>query len=189
MTGMTPNSSLSSFCTPAQFVLVFDYRSFAQLGADNDVPLTESALLISPILAAKLQIASGKLEMAATRGARYDPINDLQVLVTPVNGQISNGGWALIEMVASMTAFEMYGRRYEAMPEYMQSKVDETNVLMEALENGEKIFPFTEAQQAGLLTDYVENAIDVDNRNMPTLIAQNFFGRRANRINGPGGSW
>ncbi len=185
---MTVNSSLGSFCTPAQFVLVFDYRSFAQLSADNDVPLTEAAFLASTILAAKLQIASGKVEMAATRGARYDPILDLQVLVLPVAGQISNGGWALIEMVASITAFEMFGRRYEAMTEYMQGKVDEANVLLTALENGEKIFPFAEAQQAGLLAEHLETPVDVEAQMLPTFIAENLFGRRSNRI-APFGGW
>lgn len=180
--GMTVNSCFTSFCTGAQFVLVFDYRSFAQLSADNDIPLTESDFISSTILAAKLQIASGKVEMAATRGARYDPILDLLPLVQPVAGQICNGGWALIEMVASIAAFELFGRRYEAMTEYMQGKVDEAKLLLQALENGEVIFPFTEAQQAGLLNDYKETPVDVENRNMPTFIAQNLFGRRANRI-------
>lgn len=177
----TINSSFVSYCTPAQFVQVFDYRSFAQLAADNDVPLTESGLISSTILSAKLQIASGMVEMAATRGARYDPILDLQPLVTPVNGLICNGGWVLIQLVASMAAFEMFGRRYEAMTEYMQAKVEEANTLLQALENGEKIFPFADAQQAGLLNDYIETPTDVTNRNLPTFIAQNLFGIRANR--------
>lgn len=182
MAGMTVNSSFASFCTPAQFVLVFDYRSFAQLSADNDIPLSESAFLASPILSAKLQIASGKVEMAATRGARYDPIKDLQKLVLPVAGQVSNGGWALIEIVASITAFELFGRRYESMTQYMQSKVEEANILLQALENGEKIFPFTEAQQAGLLAEHRETPQDVQNRNGTVVIAKNLFGRRGNQL-------
>ena len=185
MSGMTVNSSFSPFCTPQQFCpLVFDFRSFAQLVVDNDVPLTQAALQASPVLAVKLQIASGNVEIAATRGARYDPINDLQKLVTPINGTICNGGWMLINMVAGMTAFEMYGRRYEGMTDYMQAKVDEANVLLEALENGEKIFPFAEAQQAGLLTEHIETATDVENRHGTVVIARNFFGRRVNQLGG-----
>ncbi len=180
---MNVNSSSTSFCLPSQFVLIFDYRSFAQLSSDNDVPLTQSAFEASAILAAKLQIASGKVEMAATRGARYDPIIDLQALAAGVPP--TNGAWALAELVAGIAAFELYGRRYEAMPEYMQKKVDEANVMLEALENGEVIFPFTQAQQAGLLTDYIETPQDVDNRNLPSLVAQNLFGRRDNRIGWP----
>jgi hypothetical protein len=29
----------------------------------------------------------------------------------------TNGAWALAELVAGITAFEMFGRRFEAMPE------------------------------------------------------------------------
>jgi hypothetical protein len=179
---MTVNSSFTAYCTASQFTSLFDWRPFGQYCVDTDTPPANVAAFQSnPVLLNKLQVASGLIEMAATRGARYDP-TDLVALVTPVNAVIANGGWALIQMCAGLAAFEIVGRRMEGLPEYIVDSIERSQAMLVALENGEKIFPFADAQQAGLLHDYLETSVDVQNRNLPAVIASPLFGIRSNQI-------
>lgn len=179
---MTPNSASAPFCSPASFATVYDWRTFGQLISDSDAPNTYAAFVASPTTLAKLQIAAGQIEMAASIGGRYDPILDLVQLVTPVAGVICNGGWALIQMNADLAAFEFYGRRYEGMPDWIQKAVDQAIAKLAALEEGTAIFPFLQTQQAGLISDYEESATDVEKRNLPSFVAHRCFGRRDNRL-------
>lgn len=181
---MTPNSSTSPYCTPADFVSIFDYRSFAQLASDTDTPLASSAALqASPILAAQLGIGAGMIEMAATVGERYDP-TDLATLLS--SG--TNGGYALIEMNASLAAAGMFGRRFESVPDEMRARIEDALSKLEALESGANIFPFLETQAAGLVTDYRETAYDVARRTLPSWVARRCLGIRSNQIP-PVGGW
>ncbi len=176
---MTINSGLNYYCTPVQFTQIMDYRTFAQLAVDNDIPLgSASDLQGSAILTTKLRIAAGYIEMAVTVGARYDKA-DLAWLVT---APISNSGYALIDLNASLAAAEMFGRRFEAMPEYIAKKIEGAFAILHALEQGSAIFGFMESQQAGLVSDYKETPQDVENRNLPSYVARRCFGRRSNRL-------
>ena len=116
--------------------------------------------------------------MAVTVGARYDPL-DLAKLVT---APISNSGYALIELNATLAAKGMFSRRFEGMPEFIAAKIEEADSKMQALEQGLAIFGFAEVQQAGIVSDYLETAQDVENRNLPSYIARRVFGDRANRL-------
>ena len=175
---MTVNSGASSFCTPAIFCQIFDYRTFAQLASDTDIPLVSpAAFQASPITASMLQIGAGLIEMAATVSARYDPA-DLAKLITP---PLTNSGYALIQMNAALAAAEFFKRRFESVPESIAAVVQRANDQLAALADGEEIFGFTQVQQAGIATDYQETASDVEQRNLPSFIARRVFGRRANR--------
>jgi hypothetical protein len=176
---MTVNSATASYATPAQFVVIFDYRTFAQLASDTDTPLSSSALLqSSPVTAAMLQIAAGLIEMAATVSARYDP-TDLTALAT--GSPLMNGGYALIQMNCALAAAEFFKRRFEAIPEAIAKVIEEAQDKLAALEAGTAIFSFSQTQQAGLITDYKETAQDVEARNLPSFVARRCFGRRDNR--------
>ncbi len=176
---MTINSGTTPYCTPAIFVQIFDYRSFSQLASDTDIPLASSAALqASAILGVQLQIAAGNIEMAATVGARYDP-TDLAALISPT---ITNSGYALIEMNASLAAAGMYNRRFEAIPDDIQKRVDDAMAKLAALEAGTAIFGFDETQQAGLTQFYNETDQDVINRNLPSWNARRCLGRRDNTL-------
>lgn len=178
---MLPNSSLVSYCTPTQFTVCYDYRTFAQLIVDADVPDNLAAFITSPVTLYKLQVAAGNIEMAATVGARYDP-TDLVALVMPdpITGLIYNGGAALIQMNADLAAFEFYGRRFEGMPDFIKDSVEQAQAKLAALEEGTEIFPFILTQQAGLTSTYNETAQDVRNRRLPSTNMRRCFGRRDN---------
>ena len=174
---MTINSSASAYCTGAQFVIIFDWRPFAQLASDTDVPLASSAALqSSTILADWLQIAAGDIEMAATVGARYDPTDLAALIVAP----ITNSGWSLIGMNAALAAAGMFGRRLEGLPEFIVRKIEEADSKLSALEEGTGIFGFQEVQQAGIIKDYKETADDVIKRNLPSYRARRCLGKRDN---------
>lgn len=179
---MTVNSGAAAYCTGAQFVVIFDWRAFAQLASDTDVPLaSSSALQSSAILADWLQIAAGDIEMAATVGARYDPADLAKLVVAP----ITNSGWSLISMNAALAAAGMFGRRLEGLPDFIVKKIEEADAKLMALEEGTGIFGFAETQQAGLTTEYRETPADVARRNLPSYIARRCFGTRANRLEPP----
>jgi hypothetical protein len=176
---MTINSGASSFCTPAQFVQIFDFRTFAQLASDSDIPLNSSAAFqASSITAAMLQIGAGLIEMAATVSARYDPA-DLALLAA--TAPPTNGGWALIQMNAALAAAEFFKRRFEAIPEAIAKVVEDAQAKLAALEDGTAIFSFANVQQAGIVTDYKETPQDVEARNLPSFITRRCLGIRANR--------
>lgn len=175
---MTISSSASAYCTGSQFAQLFDYRSFAQLASDSDVPLaSQAALAASTILAAKLKVAAGMIEMACTVSGRYTPA-DLAALAA----SSTNSGWSLINLNAWLAAAEMYGRRFEGMPPEIKEKFDQGMAMLAALEKGDAIFGFEEVQQAGIIQDYKETASDVEARNLPSYIARRVFGRRSNRL-------
>jgi hypothetical protein len=180
---MTINSGFAPYCTPVQFCLEFDFRTFAQLASDNDVPLSQTnpaPLQASPVLYYKLQVGAGLIEAACTKSARYDP-TDLAALVTPVGGIICNSGNLLIKINAGISAFEMYGRRYEGISAVDREKIEMAQGMLSALEDGQAIFAFGATQQAGLLTDYRETPCDVEQRHMPSTVARRCLGIRDNQ--------
>ncbi len=175
---MTINSGSAAYCSPAIFCSLFDYRTFAQLASDTDVPLASSAALqASSILALKLQVAAGKIEMACTKGQRYDPA-DLALMASGT----TNGAAALADLNAGVAVYEMFGRRFETMPDEIRDKVESAMAQLEALADGEEILPFAQTQLAGLIQDYNETPQDVQNRNLPSFVARRCLGRRDNRL-------
>ncbi len=173
---MTINSGASPFCTPANFVVFFDWRSFGQLASDTDIPLASSAALQgSAILAAQLSIGAGMIEMAVTVSARYDPTD-----LTALAAGTTNSAYMLFELNAGLAAGGMFGRRFEGAPPEIKEKVDAALLKLQALEEGVNIFGFSETQQAGLLQDYKETPYDVQQRNLPSWVARRCLGIRDN---------
>lgn len=174
---LTINSAASPFCSPVQFTTLYDWRPFAQLVVDNDVPPADTASFqASLVLMACLQVAGGKIESAATMGKRYDPAD----LANLVSGTPTNSGWTLIKINAGLAAGEMYDRRFQAIPDDIKTRVDEAQAWLAELADGTQIFAFAETQAAGLLQERRETAVDVANRNMPSYQANRLFGRRNN---------
>jgi len=179
---MTVNSNLEAYCTGTQFTVKCDWRTFAELASDTDVPLASSAALAaSPVLLFALQEAAGDIEAAVTIGQRYDP-TDLVLLITPDgSGKISNSGVKLIAMNAGIAVVKMFQRRGKGVPEDLKELVEESLNTLAALEEGTAIFAFRETQEAGVLQTYEETPVDVANRNLPSYIARPLFGQRANQ--------
>lgn len=173
---MTVNSGASPYCSAANFVVFFDWRTFAQLASDTDTPLASSAALqASPVLAAQLSIGAGLIETAVTVSQRYDPA-DLAVLAATT----TNSAYMLFELNASLAAAGMFGRRFEGAPPEIKEKIDNAILKLQALEEGVNIFGFSQVQQAGIISDYKETPYDVQQRNLPSWVARRCVGIRDN---------
>lgn len=187
---MTPASSTSSFCNPTQFVTVYDWRTIAELLSDTDVALTnQAAVIASPILAELLMEGAGQIEMATSIGNRYKVYTDgtpSDLMALAATSTVS--GARLRRLNASITLEYCWRRRPDKemppMPEF-----EESALTLKALSEGEAVFGFAESAQAGLTSEQKDTPTDVQNRNMPSLIAGNLFGRRTNRIWPNGGNW
>lgn len=173
----TPASGLSSYATPADFVIREDMRVVAQLLSDTDIPLTTAQVQNSPTLAALLMEASGELEASCTVGQRYlinlqadPPINDLAALT-------GNSRQYMIGLICKLTLGLLFDRRPERKNEEPQSVTKAREALV-ALEEGKEVFGLAESQMAGQLDITVDSPQVFNNRRGPVQIANRFFGRR-----------
>lgn len=174
---MTPNSSSSAYCTGSQFVVIFDWRTAAELLSDTDTALTNAATVAAnTTLAELLKQAAGQIEMATSIGNRYQP-EDLAALAAGSTVMASR----LQRLNAAITMEYLWRRRPDKempnLPEF-----EEAAEMLKALASGHLVFGFTETMDAGIVRDYVEVPTDVELRRLPSYQAQNLFGRRGNRI-------
>lgn len=173
----TPVSSLTGYCTPAEFLIFRDFRTVVDLCSDeNGRPLksdfVDDSTVCGQIAIACLLAASGKLESAVLAGGRYTP-DDLAAL-TGSQAQFIKG------LVADLSIWEFYKRRPDITtpipPEYEEAKA-----VINAIADGTAIFGLQENIDAGHLQLTVETPANVEARNLITLQAERLFGRRANR--------
>ncbi len=177
----TPNSNASSYLTVASFLTYVDWRTVAEYCSDDEpsvarptrVQLTTAATVYNNNLQAALDAASGMLEAACTAGGRYDP-TDLAAL-TGVSAAFRD------ELLAGLALAKLYRRRPDrAAP--ADPRVQEAMALLEALEEGRRVFSLTETQQAGVLDHQVETPEQAEQRNLPSTILRELFGRRMKDI-------
>lgn len=163
---MTPNSSLTSYITPAEFLLRRDVRSIFQQCSDNDLdpglnpgpnngrtsPQYCAAQLIDPttpqgaVLAELLAEASGMLEAAIFRSAIYQ-LADIQNLLT----QGGNSAKYLKRLVASIATYALMTRRPgPEPPEVIKEAYNEAMTALNDISTGVRIFAFQETAAAGL---------------------------------------
>jgi hypothetical protein len=175
---LTPNTNASSYLPVGEFLKRSDLRLVGDLCSDTGVRVTAGALSTDPNLAAALLDASGLLEAAVTAAGRYQPSDLVTLLAT------SSAGQALVyRLLKSYTILMLWDRRPEAAPYPERHAWAEQ--MMADLHSGERTLPFLESQQAGLLTDYKETPLDVENRNLTTFEARRFYGRQNNRFQWP----
>lgn len=172
----TPDSSATAYAASTDLIARFDVRTVRELASDVDAPIDAADLATNDRVLACLKDASGMVEAACTVGERYTP-DDLGTL-TGVSLQL------LKRLVCDLTI----GLLFLARPD---RKGEPPKVYLTALEtlddlsSGAKIFGFIEARQAGAPVRVdVETAADVERRNDLTIVAQRFFGRRVDRLNG-----
>lgn len=179
---MTPNSSTTSFCSPTQFVAIFDWRTIAELLSDTDVALTnQAAVIANPILAELLMEGTGQIEMASSIGNRYPVYTDRPSDLAVLAATSTSSGARLRRLNAAITLEYCWRRRPDkAMPP--MPEFEEAALLLKALADGEAVFGFVEAMNAGIVHDCIETPQDVAHRNLPSYQAQSLFGRRGNRI-------
>lgn len=179
---LTVNSAASAYIAGTDFVVMFDWRTAADLLSDVDAGLANAtAVANSTVLNTILMQAAGQIEMATSRGNRYQP-SDLTTLAA--SGTVMG---ERLKRLNGAIAMEFLWRRRPDKEMPVMTEFDEAQQMLAALETGEQVFGFVETMDAGVLQDYKENATDVQNRNLPSYIAQNIFGRRGNRIPPPNG--
>ncbi len=183
-------SASSPYCTAEQFLIIFDYRTVAQLCSDNNVAALRTELLDPTskpggILDYALRSASGDLETACLRGGIYS-VDDLQ----NATGQATNpdasanantnAAWYIRRLVAAYAKWLLYAHRpelFSAIP----AEVQQAAQSLQMLATGERILPLQPNIDAGHLTVETETAPIVENRNMLTFQIERYLGRRANR--------
>lgn len=168
---MTPNSSSSSYITPEDFLILHDYRLFAQLIKDDNVMATEAETLASPKLAAALLGASGEVEVELVASQRYS-VSDLQA----TNGASKQ---YLISIIADIAAYNLFGRRDgPGPPELVTMKYAEAREKLEKLRNGQVVLAFTQAEQAGVVTNEYMSKPELSELNLFSRSCQRSLGDR-----------
>ncbi len=174
--GKTVISGTVAYCTPAQFLQRYDYRTVGRLLLDappGPLGIAKADVLADPNLATFLLEASGEVEMACLLGEYYT-VGDLIALVS------TNGGEKLAGLVADLTMWRVYDRRPDKAAE-MPQRCEIARGLLDALAEGKKIFPFLESAKAGHLNSAVETPPQVVARNGSVVQSQRYWGRRADR--------
>jgi hypothetical protein len=167
----TPNTSATGYCTVAQMLTFCDPRPLCDLCSVDETRLTAAALQTNPILLANLLASSGVFESAATTGGRYTPA-DLAAL--------TGAGQALLQrLVAKHAEGEIYRIRKQPLPDEDYDEIVRPGGWLSMLENGERIFPFQETQDAGRMKEQEVVESDIQARRLATTQARRYWGARA----------
>lgn len=190
-------SAQMPYCSAAQLLTVFDWRTIAQLCSDNDVSATQAQLLdptTKPggILDYALRAASGNLETAVLKGGIYS-VSDLQNATgqpTPLdianstNSNIANintaGAWYIRQLVASYAKWLLYSHRPDLYAQ-IPADVQQAAQALQMIASGQAILPLQPNIDAGHLFVETETTAIVDQRHLTTLTMDRYFGRRNNR--------
>lgn len=180
-----PVTTTTPYCSRAQFIGWYDARTVGQLLTDNDFPIAPDSVASNPLLASFLLAASGKLETAAFRGGRYTPADLTKIAA----GSSTPGDTAASAFLSQITAGICMGMLVRRRPDVAVPaipQIQEAELFLGALEQGEVIFPIDTVIAAGVEDDFVEQEQDILNRNLTTTLAAPLFGKRGNRYSHPG---
>ncbi len=168
----TVQTSAASLLTVAEFLKRADLRTVGDLCSDTGTRITSGGLATDTHLAAALLDATGIVEQACLVAKRYLPA-DLAALT-------GAGLGSLYRLLSRLTLCLLFERRpdLEMKQPWIWEWVEEQ---LEKLRQGERIFPFTETEDAGLIHIEVETAPEVEARNGISYIMQRMWGRRGNR--------
>lgn len=171
----TPLSVASpGYLSVANFLLRCDQRPVADLVSDDGSPVDTTSLSSNDKLIAALLDASGLVESAAMRGARYAPA-DLSALTGVAQGR-------LFRLITEIAVRYLYERRPDKgpAPEMSKTAMEE----LELLRQGEMIFGTVETAGAQTQHHEVETSVRVESRDGTTYQGRRYFGRRTNRTDG-----
>lgn len=170
----TPNTSAVSYLPVGELLKRVDWRTIADFVSDAGTRGAQSTLATDPNVAALLLDASGMVESACLAGNRYLPV-DLAALT-------GAGQAYLFRLIADVFVGLMIRRRPDkALP--VPVCYEDAMQQIEKLRGGDRIFSFQESMDAGGVHHEVESAQVVEDRDLLTLQADRFFGRRADRSN------
>ena len=151
-------STTEPYCTADDMFLYHDPQQIADLLRDGDDPrpttgeMSDSTNKYGAMLLRFMRVASGRVESACMVAKMYT-VEDLQELYDPVDS--ANAATAsreiLIKLVADLCFWMLSQRRQPNAgdPRNVPGAV-EANELLNQLRDGERIFSFTETQEAGL---------------------------------------
>lgn len=168
----TPLTSSTTYLSATQFLLRVDRRTVADLCSDTGTAVDADALAADANLAAALLDASGEVEAAAMKGARYTP-SDLAALTGAAQAR-------LFRLITRIALGLLYERRPDKgkPPESYQLALDQ----LQELRDGVMVFGTVETADAQTMEATTETTQDVEARNGITFISRRFFGRRSNRM-------
>lgn len=185
MPGAAVTSSGTAYAAPADLT---DLRSWVAVADLLEDPATSTATPTRtanraaveghPLVARALKWASGELESAVTAGTRYVP-DDLNNLYAGA----SVGKEMLIGLVCDLAFWWLTKRRKTGARIEDIAGVFDAFEKLDRLKRGDRIFPFTDTQAAGLPeTSPLDAAGNVVADAVPiTLSAVRMFGVRSNR--------
>lgn len=167
----TPVSSLTSYCSAAQFAQYIDVRMIRDLVRDDGTRANQADAFSETLLPELLLACSGEVESACLVGQRYTP-EDLQAL--------TGASQALLrKTVAWLAVGALYERRGYADRE-LPAGIEKAEQRLERLRLGERIFGIQEVMDAGNPRTTFFDQRDLDLFNGVTTQARRFFGVRSN---------
>ena len=137
---MTPSSGSAPYATASDFAERYDIRTIGDLLSDLGARLPSGQVLTSSRLTYLLMQASGQVEAAAMAGKRYTT-DDLAALT-------GNSKEYLKGIVCDLVIWILLGRRPTregGVPEIVKGALE----ALELIRHGQRIFGFTEVQDAG----------------------------------------
>lgn len=184
-------SALTPYCTSAQFLVIYDWRTIAELCSDNDVSALKSDLLDSTtepgaVLIYALRSSSGDLETACLMGGRYS-VADLQNATgqatdPDASGNVdSNAAWFIRRLVAAYAKWLLYLHR-PMLDSQVPADAQMAAQQLAQLASGERIIPVQPAIDSGHIRHEIETPRMVEDRGLATYSAHRYFGRRNNRL-------
>lgn len=172
----TPNSSVTSYATPADITARYDLRTLGDWCGDQGRRVDPVSLKTDTNMLTALADASGDIESACFVSAKYSA-DDLNALTTQ--------SLSLLKRICSDIACGYLASRRPDLNNPYETRYLQALEKLEQLRNGQRIFSLLEHAEAGLIDSEVETPIDVEARNMTTLISRRYFGRRSNEYYPP----
>lgn len=180
MATKTSASGSEPYASPADYLARVDVGLTGDLVRDDGTRASPAQLLTDPNLAAALADASGMVEAEALASGRYTAA-DLQAL--------AGNSEALLKRIVCGLAVQCLRWRRGIAESSEYPLYAEALKWLEALHEGRAIFAFSETINAGLPVTERMQPFDYL-YNLPTLVTNNsrYWGLRANRRGGPGGT-
>jgi hypothetical protein len=166
-------TSATTYCAADVFIETHDARKVGDLLLDNGTRDADPES--STIVARALLWASGMVETACLKGARYTP-TDLAAL--------TGAGQSVLEtLVADLAFWFLCKRRHKVAVKAKEiAGVEEAFEMLQWLAEGERIFSFQETADAGLPATETETPDQKDDRFGVATIAERYFGRVSRRM-------
>jgi hypothetical protein len=168
----TPNSSSTTYCSPAEFLKRYDSRTVGDLVADDGARVSASALLTDDNLAAALLTASGYVETACFTGNKYAAA-DL--------GALTGAGRAfLYQLVSDLVMGLLLERRPKSGDEKIEppAAYERAWKTLDRLRLGELVFGLVETGDAGVPAVSDLSVSDLDTLSLASRQAGRLFGQR-----------